>query len=390
MTPQVQECPVAQQPSQPSPPQSTTAPPSPDGPGALRRLPGEYGTWTMRRARFPFGMGVYRLGVVHVPSYYQSEPRELPDESAPPELFWRSVPPEARAISLLGCPLKEALPRLTRLPAAIRYVPWQYKTYVVRLGASFEDHLGRLSRRVRTEARRKLRRFDEQCGGRWELRLCRTPREMLEFYLMARDVSRRCYQERLYNTGLPNGPKFLANTMSAARAGSAVGALLLVDGEPIAFASGAIVGRRLCYESPGYDERMAHLSPGTVLMLRLLQAVTDQRLCDVVDFGPGDQLYKTQYATEVAFGGDVHYLRPTRRHRALVRLHSLNLQASHAPAELARKLHAYNTLRRGMCLIIKPMLWLQNARAVRQCRRMLRDCPPPASTGPGGAAARPC
>jgi hypothetical protein len=111
-------------------------------------------------------------------------------------------------ILLRSHPIPEKLPRIGRARNRLRYVPSQYERRYIDLDGTFDEYLKRFSSKSRSTLRRKVRKFAKLCGGEPTWRTYRTPKEMEEFYRLAREVSRRTYQERLLDAGLPETDEF--------------------------------------------------------------------------------------------------------------------------------------------------------------------------------------
>lgn len=79
--------------------------------------------------------------------------------------------------------------------------------------------------------------------------------------------------------------------------------LLRSQDEPVAFAIGTQWNGRFMLEEIGYDTRYASSSPGTVLLLNMLEDMFQRDTPELVDFGFGDGAYKQLFGNESSQSG---------------------------------------------------------------------------------------
>jgi hypothetical protein len=219
-------------------------------------------------------------------------------------------------------PIEEALPLLTRLPEAIRYVPSQYRNYYTNLEGPFDAYLKRFSAKSRSTLQRKVRRFADASGGTINWREFALAAEMEEFHALARGISMRTYQERLLDAGLPEDPQFLRSVREMAAQGKARGYILFLDEQSIAYMFCPIVETVLIYQYVGYDPEYRHLSPGMVLQYLVLEKLMSQGGIAMFDFTEGEGQHKQLFATDSVLCANIFYFRPTLRNRILLHLHA--------------------------------------------------------------------
>jgi CelD/BcsL family acetyltransferase involved in cellulose biosynthesis len=143
---------------------------------------------------------------------------------------------------------------------------------------------------------------------------------MEEFQASARTISALTYQERMLSAGLPDTPEFRAAMVKAAAQDLVRNFVLFHRERPVAFAYCSGKGRELTYRIIGYDPEYRDQSPGRVLLYLLLERLFAERRFDAIDFGPGEALYKSMFATGHVACSDVYYFRPTLRNAAFVSL----------------------------------------------------------------------
>ncbi|WP_193369778.1 GNAT family N-acetyltransferase [Pelagibius marinus] len=212
-------------------------------------------------------------------------------------------------------------PDLRFSSTTVRYIESRFRRRFIDLTTGFDNYMSKFSGKTRSTFRRKFRKFREASAGTIDWRVYRSAREMEEFHLTARQVSRRTYQEKLFDAGLPDDADFVAGMLARAESGQVRGFILFLGGEPISYLYLPIVDGRVIYGRLGFDPAYAVLSPGTILQLLALESLFAEQCHRIFDFTEGEGEHKRLFATQEVLCGNVYYLRATTRHRTLVRLH---------------------------------------------------------------------
>ena len=161
----------------------------------------------------------------------------------------------------------------------------------IDLPGTWEEYLGRLSKKDRHELRRKLRRLDT-AGGDVELRVITGAAEAVAgldalFHLMR--ISNHHKEEFLARPGMVDF--FRAMTQAMAAEGMIRFYFLTFDAEPVASVLNFDIGGRLYMYNSGYDPAYAHYAVGLMSKALLVRdAIENGRTC--VDFLRGDENYK--------------------------------------------------------------------------------------------------
>lgn len=219
-------------------------------------------------------------------------------------------------------PMTAVLPRFTMLPQAIRYVPAQYKRSYIDLQGSFQQYLQKFSGKSRATLIRKVRKFAEFSGGEISWQEYRTPAEMRTFYALARDVSKKTYQERLLDAGLPDHEAFQSTMLGLAARDAVRSYLLFAGGEPIAYLYCPVQDNVLLYQYLGYNPGMKQWSPGTVLQYLALERLFAEGTFRMFDFTEGEGPHKAFFATGHIQCADMFYFHRTLRNQLLLRAHT--------------------------------------------------------------------
>lgn len=225
--------------------------------------------------------------------------------------------PEDDGYLLRSVPMAEA-GRLAGQGELMPFVRQLYPRRFADLSKSFDDYLASFSGKSRSTLRRKVRKFAETSGGEIDLRRYSGPEEIEEFHRLARRVSRKTYQEKLLDAGLPEGDGALAEMRRLAARDRVRAWLLFHDGEPVSYLYAPADGETLIYAYLGYDPDFARHSPGAVLQLEAMRQVIDEGRFRRFDFTEGDGQHKRQFATGSVECADLLLLRPTIANRALI------------------------------------------------------------------------
>lgn len=279
--------------------------------------------WVATPVRLEYLLGEIPLFVIKFPGlefdgHFTSLTTDL-DETRPPIA---RLSPEVEAIFIRSHPINGEMPRLERLPEAIRYVPAQYHRYYVDLRSSFQEYLNKFSAKSRATLQRKVRKFSEFCGGAIPWREFSRPEEIEEFYRLAREVSKKTYQEKLLNFGLPENGEFKQELFEMAGRDLVRGYILFSGAEPIAYLFCPMRDGILFYRYLGYDPEFRNWSPGTVLQHLALERLFSEGKFKMFDFTEGAGPHKEFFSTGNIRCADVYFLRRTMRNLLLLKLHS--------------------------------------------------------------------
>jgi CelD/BcsL family acetyltransferase involved in cellulose biosynthesis len=278
---------------------------------------------SIRQTALPFYFLQYRVGTWTFPAadrnadWLGGEPRTDAALAAPEQ-----PPPDGCDAAIVRSqPLAGPLPALVFGPAWIRYLRRRYPRRYIDMRGTFADYLRAFSSKSRSTLTRKVRRLTEAGGGRLDARVYATAAEIAEFHGLAREISRKTYQERLFDAGLPDDAAYRAELEQRAAAGAVRGFLLFLGGTPVAYLLCPVDRDRLLYGFLGHDPAVARLSPGTVLQYAALEQLFAERCFAIFDFTEGDGPHKEFFATHHRDCGDLYYFRRTGRNVLAVSTH---------------------------------------------------------------------
>ena len=204
-------------------------------------------------------------------------------------------------------------------PGMIRWTLGVGPRYFIRLEGTFDEYLARFSAKTRSGLRRKWRRLLREAGD--EVRFARFGAgEFAAFHESAREVSRHTYQEIMFDAGLPDDPQSEAFMRRRMDAGRAEGFVLFIGDTPVAYLYCPCANGVYEYQYVGFRPDYGHWSPGTVLLLMVLEALFDEPGAAAFDFtaGAGESSHKSFYATDSKHFETVVILHRTPANQALI------------------------------------------------------------------------
>jgi CelD/BcsL family acetyltransferase involved in cellulose biosynthesis len=217
--------------------------------------------------------------------------------------------------------------------------------YFIEPGNSFEEYLQQMRYKHRHELLRKRKRIAEHSGG-IDLRTYRSLPEARAFYRLAGAVSRKTYQRRLLDVGLPETAAFQAELLARAERDTMRGYLLFHDGIPIAYGYCVVNGDCLRFKHIGYDPAYRDWSAGNVLIAEALRCAIGENRFAIIDFGSGEAQYKRTFATGSLRCATVFFFRPTLRRLVTVAAHRACTIASDVCASVADRIGIKQRLKR--------------------------------------------
>ncbi|MEO1105847.1 MAG: GNAT family N-acetyltransferase [Pseudomonadota bacterium] len=232
------------------------------------------------------------------------------DVPAPP----RRARDGMRVLSAPTCSLDEVC---GAFPGYLSGAKQEYHRHYIDMAGSFEDYLARFSAKTRSTLRRKGRKLAKE-AGEYTVSEHRTPQEIETFLAAALPLSRRTYQARFLDAGLPDTSKARKAMLEAAEDDRMRCFLLHLGDEPIAYLSLPVVGRTLVYAHLGYAPEWARLSPGTVLQMEALERLFAEQRYSYFDFTEGEGAHKAMFGTDSAACSSFVLLTPTPANRALL------------------------------------------------------------------------
>lgn len=195
----------------------------------------------------------------------------------------------------------------------------RYRRHYIDMMGGFQDYMARFSGKTRSTFNRKRRKLEMLDGGDLDLEeFCKSD-EIERFFGEAIPLSRKTYQTRLLDAGLPEDGASRRAAMELAQHDGLRAFLLRIKGRAIAYLYLPIEGATLKYAFLGYDPEFAQYSPGTVLQLEALERLFAERRYRYFDFTEGEGAHKALFATDSVNACSFFLLRASLRNRLLLK-----------------------------------------------------------------------
>lgn len=196
------------------------------------------------------------------------------------------------------------------------------------IGGSLEDTLSRRSAKTRENVRRVCRRIEREFGARLRLDILRDVADAPRIFAHVDAVAATAYQHEsgtlFRSSELERQLVLLGLTRGWYRA-----YVLSVDDRPIAFWTGfSYCGTFGWRGATGYDPAFARYSPGTYVLVQLIDDLSRDPDVRVFDIGGGDVEYKRYFGDRRWEEIDVRLLGPGPRNLAINAIGS-SVQAMH-------------------------------------------------------------
>lgn len=178
---------------------------------------------------------------------------------------------------------------------------------------SIEHVYGRMSRERRKHIKASLKRLQTNAVGEPEVVCYRTTADLDLLFQDAEQIARKTYQRGL-GVGFADNPQVRKRLALGAEKGWLRGYFLYLGKRPCAFWIGMAYGETFVSEYMGYDPEFRQLSPGMVLIMRVIEAFCNHANGERVkqlDFGLGAAEYKEVLSDESWQEAVVYMFSPT-------------------------------------------------------------------------------
>ena len=226
--------------------------------------------------------------------------------------------PDGDGLRVLSAPVDLANSICAAYPGYLRGAEQRYRRHYIPMDAGFDAYLAQFSGKTRATLRRKRRKLEAAGNGALDLRSYRTPDEIDTFFAHALPLSRKTYQARLLDAGLPESKAERAAARKLADDDAVRAFLLFLDGLPAAYLYLPVTGDTLVYAFLGYDPKHAALSPGTVLQMAALELLFAEGRFAYFDFTEGEGAHKAMFGTQSVDCVTFLLMKPTIANRALI------------------------------------------------------------------------
>jgi hypothetical protein len=213
---------------------------------------------------------------------------------------------------VLSAPVKDMATIRGRFPAYIISGYQAYQRYYIEMeGRSYQDYVHGFSSKTRSTLNRKRRKLIDLSGGALDLRAFHQENQVEAFMADAVPLSRRTYQTRLLDAGLPEGAEAIARMKALARTDELRAYILYLDGRAVSYLWLPTSDRIVTYAYLGYDPDYANLSVGTVLQMEALELLFAEARYRYFDFTEGEGAHKQMFGTASIAACSFFLLRPS-------------------------------------------------------------------------------
>jgi hypothetical protein len=170
--------------------------------------------------------------------------------------------------------------------------------------------------------------------------------QVAEFLDKAHRISKESWQAQRLGLRVRNSPQEKLFHESLALQGAFRCYVLEHDDQPLAFELGNQWNGCFTFEETGFIQSSSHLSPGKVLLLRVIEDLAARDAPSLCDFGTGDAPYKQFYGTRQTTSGPVLLVRRALRPRFTFMLQNLARSLASGARAGLKKVHLHSYLRR--------------------------------------------
>lgn len=196
--------------------------------------------------------------------------------------------------------------------------PW----HLLQIPASSEAYLSRMSSKARADLK-KGKKLATSVGGKLEVTRIDSEHQVGDFLADAVRVSQNSWQYDILGDRMTDSEEERAWSKSLARAGLLRSYLLKCGDRACAFVVGHQFKGVFHHVEIGYDREFSKYSPGTVLLLMLIQDLCDYAPPTLLNFGMGDADYKRRFGSMQREDTSILVFRKSPKNYLLIRSHAL-------------------------------------------------------------------
>jgi len=222
-----------------------------------------------------------------------------------------SEPPASSSQGFLvrGLPITDKIKSLTRVGRYTRYTDLQYPHHYIDLSIGFVEYQKKFSAKTRSTIKRKLKKFSKHCGGEISWQAYSSSHELRDFFNLASEISKRTYQEKLFDGGLPNSAAFIGQAKQLAEQNRIRAYILFDRDRPVSYLYCPIEQDVLIYAYLGYDPDYMQWSVGTILHRLAIEDLYREPHFRYLDFTEGDSPHKRLFATHQRYCANVYFIK---------------------------------------------------------------------------------
>jgi hypothetical protein len=176
------------------------------------------------------------------------------------------------------------------------HLPIESLHYKLTLPASIDDFFKARSKKKRTRLRSLLKRLEKRYPGNVAIKIFKEKEQIEQLSRDIEEISKKTYQYG-YGHGFVNNLDTHKLLTLLTKRGWLRVYILYVEDHPCAFWCGFIYKNTL-FDGPGgtgFDPKYKNYEVGTILMLKMIEDLCHDPCVQYINFGIGDQLYKSRF-----------------------------------------------------------------------------------------------
>ncbi len=190
------------------------------------------------------------------------------------------------------------------------------KRLIIDLPETFSAYLGRFAAEKRYKLRRIVKKLGERCGTLVLERFDR-PEQVTELIARASSIAKASWQAGIDPDQIGLRDYHEAKLKFMASRGQLAAYILSAGGKDCAYTLGYEGCGQYEYVQPRFDRSFAHHSPGTALLVLMIEDLIGRGNVRRFSFGAGEYAYKQHFANDVETIRSFYLLRKTLRNRIL-------------------------------------------------------------------------
>jgi hypothetical protein len=203
---------------------------------------------------------------------------------------------------------------------------------LMKIAQSLDDVYRGFSSGLRADVRRKRKKLQKHFEDRAHFWTCHASSQFDEVLPQIEALARKSYQRRL-GVGFRDTPEMRRHLQFRAQKGWLRIYLLSIDGQLCAYWIGSLYEGTFCSEYLAFDTAFARYSPGTVLLMRMVEDFCAEGVKEI-DFGGGEGRYKERFGNSQMLRASVQIFAPTIKGLTLNAVHTATSRVNAAGKKL--------------------------------------------------------
>lgn len=202
--------------------------------------------------------------------------------------------------------LPTASPFFHEATTEMSHVHERMRLHLLKLPPTFEEYLARFSSKHRKNLTRTMRLLTDH-----RLQSIDSAADVSEFLRVGASIARVSWQSQVVDYLIKDNAGWLAHLSDLAERRLLRSYLLWCGERPCAYVLGFQYRGYFHYSFIGHDPEFDRLSPGTVMLLRIIEDLIAHNSPTWMNFGEGDALYKERFGSDAIEVANVTVFRPT-------------------------------------------------------------------------------